>query len=85
MKEYDNRMFEKMISILEIKLKTDIRLCKYLNSYTVEFFKREFLDLKEINDILNLFSRFNLKLERIGYSKISECIFIILKEMVRNE
>ena len=79
--EENNKMFEILKSSFENALSTNIHITKFMTSYTFDFCKRDFLTLNEIIFISSQLLYFNLRMEKIGYTKIENCIFIIFNEV----
>ena len=74
--------FERM---LEKRFNISFSIIKYYNLYKIYFYKRDNLDTDEIAFISESLNKFNFKYMEIGFNESKKCIYVLFREMIKNE
>ena len=74
--------FERM---LEKRFNISFSIIKYYNLYKIYFYKRDNLDTDEITFISESLNKFNFKYMEIGFNESKKCIYVLFREMIKNE
>ena len=72
-------------SILEKRFNHYFSIINYYNLYKIYFYKRDNLDTDEIAFISESLNKFNFKYMEIGFNESKKCIYVLFREMIKNE